>query len=97
MGMAPLIMSPLAAWLVSNHDLRTSMLVVSAVVAAVMIPVALLVRRPPAACERQRRPPADGAHHAEMSIAQRCARRNSHSARDNFLCCATIRPDHHKP
>src|SRR5580692_7227721 len=48
MGMAPMIMSPLAAWLVSNHDWRTSMQVVAMVVAAVMIPVSLLVRRPPA-------------------------------------------------
>src|SRR5713226_2950530 len=48
MGMAPMIMSPLAAWLVSNHDWRTSMQVVAVIVAAIMIPVALLVRRPPA-------------------------------------------------
>jgi MFS family permease len=48
MGMAPMTMSPLAAWLVSNHDWRTSMQIVALVVAAIMIPVALLVRRPPA-------------------------------------------------
>src|SRR6201988_1180842 len=36
MGMAPMTMSPLAAWLVSNHDWRTSMLILSAVVAAIM-------------------------------------------------------------
>jgi MFS family permease len=48
MGIAPMTMSPLAAWLVSNHDWRTSMLIVACVVAALMIPAALLVRRPPA-------------------------------------------------
>src|SRR5215469_6955801 len=48
MGMAPMTMSPLVAWLVSHHDWRTSMLIVSGVVAAIMIPVSLLVRRPPA-------------------------------------------------
>ena len=48
MGMAPMTMSPLAAWLVSNHDWRTSMQIVALVVAAIMIPVSLLVRRPPA-------------------------------------------------
>src|SRR6478609_3671190 len=48
MGMAPMIMSPLAAWLVSMHDWRTSMQIVAAVVAAIMIPVSLLVRRAPA-------------------------------------------------
>jgi len=55
MGMAPMIMSPLAAWLVSNHDWRTSMQVMAVVVAAIMIPVSLLVRRPPALGKRGRR------------------------------------------
>src|SRR6185312_2030884 len=48
MGMAPMTMSPLAAWLISHHDWRTSMQIVALVVAAIMIPVSLLVRRPPA-------------------------------------------------
>src|ERR1700723_3469508 len=48
MGMAPVIMSPLAARLISNHDWRTSFQILAAVTAVVMIPVALLVRRPPA-------------------------------------------------
>jgi MFS family permease len=48
MGMAPLTMSPLAAWLVSVYDWRTSLQIIAALVAVVMIPVALLVRPPPA-------------------------------------------------
>ncbi|MDO8354459.1 MAG: MFS transporter [Aestuariivirga sp.] len=48
MGMAPLTMSPLAAWLVSIYDWRTSLQIIAALVAAVMIPAALLVRPPPA-------------------------------------------------
>jgi MFS family permease len=48
MGMAPMTMSPLVAWLVSSHDWRMTMLILSAVVAAIMLPVSLLVRRPPA-------------------------------------------------
>src|SRR5712691_6802447 len=48
MGMAPMTMAPLAAWLVSIYDWRTSMLIIAVVAAAVMIPVSLLVRRPPA-------------------------------------------------
>src|SRR5215468_8300723 len=48
MGMAPMTMSPLVAWLVSHHDWRTTMLILAAVVGSIMIPVALLVRRPPA-------------------------------------------------
>src|SRR6201986_5506158 len=48
MGMAPMTMSPMVAWLVSGPEWRTTMLILSGVVAAIMIPVSLLVRRPPA-------------------------------------------------
>jgi MFS family permease len=48
MGMAPLTMSPLAAWLVTIYDWRTSLQIIAVLVAVVMIPVALLVRPPPA-------------------------------------------------
>src|SRR6478735_10686955 len=48
MGMAPMTMSPLVAWLVSSHDWRTTMQIVAVVIASLMIPVSLLVRRPPA-------------------------------------------------
>jgi len=90
MGMAPLIMSPLAAWLVSHHDWRTSMQVVAAVVAAIMIPVSLLVRRPPAAESRNPAATGDGASPPDMSLAQ--ALRSPQFIillATNFLCCAT--------
>jgi MFS family permease len=48
MGMAPMTMSPLAARLISNHDWRTSLQILAALAAVIMIPVALLVRRPAA-------------------------------------------------
>src|ERR1043165_9693822 len=48
MGMAPMTMSPLAAWLVQAHYWRTSLQIIAALVATVMVPMALLVRRPPA-------------------------------------------------
>ena len=48
MGMAPMTMSPLVAWLVQAHDWRTTLQIVAALVAAIMVPVSLLVRRPPA-------------------------------------------------
>ena len=48
MGMAPMTMSPMVARLVSTYDWRTTMLILAGVVAAIMIPVSLLVRRPPA-------------------------------------------------
>ena len=48
MGMAPMTMSPLAAWLVQAHDWRAALQIIAALVAALMLPLALLVRRPPA-------------------------------------------------
>lgn len=48
MGMAPMTMSPLAAWLVSSYNWRASLLIMAALAASLMIPAALLVRRPPA-------------------------------------------------
>jgi len=48
MGMAPMTMSPFAAWLITVHDWRTSMQIIAVVVAVVMIPVSLLIKRPPA-------------------------------------------------
>jgi MFS family permease len=47
MGMAPMTMSPLAARLISDHDWRTSLQILAALASVFMIPVALLVRRPP--------------------------------------------------
>ncbi|WP_311028251.1 MFS transporter [Mesorhizobium koreense] len=47
MGMAPMTMAPLAAWLLTMHDWRASMLIIACVAAVIMIPTALLVRRPP--------------------------------------------------
>src|SRR5580700_8533623 len=90
MGMAPLIMAPLAAWLVSSHDWRTSMLVMAAVVAAIMIPVSLLVRRPPALARAGIAPAGVDAPPSEMSVGQ--AVRSPQFIillATNFLCCAT--------
>src|SRR5216684_1508651 len=89
MGMAPMTMSPLAAWLVSHHDWRTSMQIVALVVAAIMIPVSLLVRRAPALESAPSAPSGDPAN-AEMSLAQ--ALRSPQFIillLTNFFCCAT--------
>ena len=89
MGMAPMTMSPLAAWLVSNHDWRTSMQIVALVVAAIMIPVSLLVRRAPALEGAPSAPSAEPVQ-AEMSRAQ--ALRSPQFIillLTNFFCCAT--------
>jgi MFS family permease len=90
MGMAPMTMSPLVAWLVSHHDWRTSMLIVSAIVAAIMIPVSLLVRRPPALDAKPAAATGANAPPSEMSRAQ--ALRSPQFIiliLTNFFCCAT--------
>jgi MFS family permease len=89
MGMAPMTMSPLAAWLVSIHDWRTSMLIIAGAVAAVMIPAALLVRRPPA-LERGNAAPAPGEPDSGMSVGQALKSPQFITLLlTNFFCCAT--------
>jgi MFS family permease len=88
MGMAPVVMSPLAAWLIQHHDWRTSMQIMAIVVASIMIPVSLLVRRPPALVSGEAAAAGEGA--PEMSLAQ--ALRSPQFIillATNFLCCAT--------
>ena len=90
MGMAPMTMSPLVAWLVSNHDWRTTMLILAAIVGSIMIPVSLLVRRPPALNAAPSAPSNGAAPPAEMSRAQ--ALRSPQFIillATNFFCCAT--------
>ena len=89
MGMAPLTMSPIAAWLVSIYDWRTSLQIIAVLVAAVMIPAALLVRPPPALAAGNA-PIADDEPQSAMTL--------QHVIRSpqfiilmltNFFCCAT--------
>jgi MFS family permease len=90
MGMAPMTMSPLVAWLVTSHDWRTTMLILAAVVGAIMIPVSLLARRPPALESRSAAPSGSSAPRAEMSLAK--ALRSPQFIillATNFFCCAT--------
>ena len=89
MGMAPMTMSPLVAWLVSHHDWRMTMLILSAVVAGIMIPVSLIVRRPPALATAPVAS-AGSAPQAEMSLGE--ALRSPQFIillATNFFCCAT--------
>jgi len=88
MGMAPMTMSPLAAWLVTDYDWRTTMLILAAIAAATMIPAALLVRKPPALQAADAAPSA----HAEPEMSVRQAIRTPQFVillLTNFFCCAT--------
>jgi MFS family permease len=91
MGVAPMTMSPMVAWLVSHHDWRTTMLILAAVVGSIMIPVALLVRRPPALAARPAAAPSNSAAQpTEMSVGE--ALRSPQFitlVATNFFCCAT--------
>jgi MFS family permease len=48
MGVAPMTISPFAAWLLSQYDWRTAQFIIALLAWAVMIPMSLLVRRAPA-------------------------------------------------
>jgi MFS family permease len=90
MGMAPMTMSPLAAWLVSFYDWRTSLQIIAALVAVVMIPVALLIRRPPALEVGNAGASPDDESQSGMSVGQ--AIRSPQFIilmLTNFFCCAT--------
>lgn len=88
MGVAPMTMSPLVAWLAAHHDWRTTLLIVAAIVAAVMIPASFLVRRPPALAASSPAARAEAA--SEMSVKE--ALRSPQFIillLTNFCCCAT--------
>jgi MFS family permease len=93
MGMAPFTMSPLVAWLIADHDWRMVFTFLAGIVVVVMIPVALLLRRPTVLDH-----PNEGAAENEgsadvdnnMTIAQ--AVRSPQFLilfLTNFCCCAT--------
>ncbi|KQY81573.1 MFS transporter [Pelomonas sp. Root1444] len=90
MGMAPLTMSPLAAWLVQTHDWRTVLQIIAAVVAGIMLPAALLVRRPPALAQAATADDAGASHQPGMTVGQ--ALRSAPFlilVLTSFLTCAT--------
>jgi MFS family permease len=89
MGMAPLTMSPLAAWLVSIYDWRTSLQIIAVLVAVMMIPTTLLVRPPPALAAGNAAPTDDEPQSA-MTL-QQVIRSPQFIILllTNFFCCAT--------
>jgi MFS family permease len=90
MGMAPIVMSPFAAWLVSLWSWRTSLQIIAVVVAVVMIPVSLLVRRPPALSDGQPDVSSGGEAQPGMDLRQVIASPQLVILLlTNFFCCAT--------
>jgi MFS family permease len=90
MGMAPMTMSPLAAWLITQYDWRTAMLVIAGVCTVVMIPTSLLARRPPRMEDEQTTNGESPQPLSGMTVAQ--AVRSPQFIVllvANFFCCAT--------
>ena len=63
-GVAPMTMSPFAAWLITQMDWRSALLVIAVVAWATLVPAALFVRRPPTAPAE----PQGGAVGPQMSL-----------------------------
>ncbi len=92
MGMAPIIMSPVAAWLVEHHDWRTAMMIIAGITGTVMIPASLLVRRAPALAAQARTTVAADSITSphEMSVNQAIKSPPFIILLlTNFFCCAT--------
>jgi MFS family permease len=87
-GMAPMTMSPLAAWLGTHYDWRATLLIMAGVAAALMIPASFLIRRPPALDAAAE--PASDAPQSEISVRE--ALRSPQFiilVLTNLFCCAT--------
>ncbi len=89
MGVAPMTMSPLAGWLVTHYDWRSSMLIIAMLAAVLMIPTALLVRRPPA-LEQAAAAEEGSAEESDLTLGQ-VLRSPAFLILllTNFFCCAT--------
>ncbi len=87
MGVAPMTVSPFASWLIGSYDWRTALLVIAVMSWVLLIPAALLVRRPPPASSAVAGMPAEGGE--GMTVAQ--ALRSPQFivlAGTFFFCCA---------
>jgi MFS family permease len=90
MGMAPMTMSPIAAWLIGRHDWRTALLIIAAIAAVIMIPTSFFVRRPPVP-EAEDRSAAVNTHPATaMTLGEAVSSPQFIILLlTNFCCCAT--------
>jgi MFS family permease len=89
MGIGSVAVSPFAAWLLSMTDWRTAMLIIGAIAWALLIPAALLVRRPPAASPTGSAAAVGAAEEFPLSAGQ--ALRTPQFAAialTHFACCA---------
>jgi len=88
-GVAPMTISPFAAWLVSTYDWRTAQLIIGVAAVVLLVPASLLVKKAPASEPSQGVP---GAPPAEPDMTVRQALRSTPFivlALTFFACCAT--------
>lgn len=89
MGVAPMTVSPFAAWLLAGHDWRVAMLIIGVLASAILVPVSLLVRNAPPDAMRPSAadPPAEGGSAESPAQAFRTPQ-FAVLAGTFFLCCA---------
>ncbi len=90
MGVAPMTISPFARWLISAYDWRTAQLAIGVLAWVLLIPAAMLVRRPPVVTTTGAMPGASAPGDSAMTVSQ--ALRSPQFivlALTFFCCCAT--------
>ncbi len=90
MGVAPMTISPFARWLISAYDWRVAMMTIGIAAWVLLIPAALLVRRPPAAANEVGDTAANAADDRSGMSASAAFRSPQFLvlALTLFLCCA---------
>lgn len=89
-GVAPLTMSPWVAWLAGTHDWRHVLQIVAILVAGTLLPLSLLVRRPPALAQAPANKGGPASVQPAMPIRQLIRTPQFIViVLTNFLCCAT--------
>lgn len=69
-GVAPMTISPFARWLVSSYDWRLAMMAIGIAAWVLLIPAALLIRRPPAASAVDAAVPDEASAATGMTVAE---------------------------
>ena len=95
MGVAPMTISPFAQWLISAHDWRTAMLTIALGAWALLVPAALLVRRPPGVAAESPGTPAEGGEAMTVGRALRSPQFIVLSLTFFFCCAAHSGPIFH--
>ena len=89
MGIGAMTMSPLARWLITEYDWRTAMFTLGGLAWLIIIPAALLVRKPPALPQAAGAAAGAGANGREFTVMQAlCTPQFAAIAFTYFACCA---------